>query len=244
MTAELRDLTVHVDTGRWRETVLSAVDLVVPPAQITALLGESGCGKSMLAASLAGRLPPTARADGEVLIDGEVVPSEEWSMLRGRTVGYVPQEGVTAFAGEDTVGAQLRKLEGGHRGWSIDRACAAAHYPADALDLLPREHSGGQIQRAALAAALVPAPRVLIVDEPTASLDTETAYGVWRTLREYANFGAAVLVVTHGVQLLTATGFADRMVMMRGGRIVAAGTPAQLFVDADPYVQGFFTTGF
>ncbi|OLT10576.1 ABC transporter ATP-binding protein [Actinomadura sp. CNU-125] len=240
-TAELRDLTVHIDTGRWSETVLDGVDLVVPERTITALLGESGCGKSMAAAALTGTLPDTARAGGEVLIDGVPVRDERgWRDLRGRTVGFVPQDGVTAFDPAETVGAQLLALERRHGRWSIDRACGAARYPAELFDLYPKEHSGGQIQRAALAAALLPAPAVLIADEAAASLDADTAYAVWTTLYRYARGGAAVLLITHDVPMLTATRVADRLVVMRGGTVADAGTIAELAARPDPYVRGFF----
>ncbi|MFB8277703.1 ATP-binding cassette domain-containing protein [Nocardia colli] len=237
MTAELRDLTVHIDTGRWSATVLTAVDLVVPRGQITAVLGEPGAGKTMVARALTGRLPATARHRGQVLINGEVVDDRQWSLLRGSVVGYLPQEGVTAFEPETTVGTQLRALELHHRAWSIERACAAAHYPAYALDLLPQQNSGGQIQRAALAAALLPAPPVLIADGPTNSLDLETAYAVWKSLRDYADSGAAVLVISNEIQMLTAGGLADRMVIIREGRILAAGPAVQLSESADGYVR-------
>ncbi|MEV6560301.1 ATP-binding cassette domain-containing protein [Nocardia sp. NPDC051756] len=123
-------------------------------------------------------------------------------------VGYVPQEGVTAFEPGTTVGAQLRTVAQHHGARSIERACAAAHYPAYALDLLPQQNSGGQIQRAALAAALLPAPPILIADGPTNSLDQETAYAVWKSLRA-----------------------------MHEGRIRAAGSTAQLSESADGYVR-------
>lgn len=239
-TAELRALTVRIDTGRWAETVLDAVDLDVPAGRITALLGESGCGKSMVAAALAGRLPASARSTGQVRVDGAVVRDGRWREVRGRTVGLVPQEGVTAFDAGETVGAQLRELERRYGRWSLDRACEAARYPAELLDLRPGQHSGGQIQRAALAAALLPAPDVLIADEAAASLDLETAYGVWTTLRAYADGGAAVLAITHDVPMLTATRVADRVVLMRGGKVVATGALAELAALADPYVRGFF----
>ncbi|MEU8346439.1 peptide/nickel transport system ATP-binding protein [Actinomadura meyerae] len=241
MPAELCELTVHIDTGRWSETVLDAVDLVVPDGKITALLGESGCGKSIAAAALTGSLPDAARATGQVRIDGEPVSGRrQWLRLRGGTVGLLPQAGVTAFYSEDTVGAQLRALEDRHRRWSVDRACAAAGYPAELLDLYPNQHSGGQIQRAALAAALLPQPRILIADEPTASLDMETAYGVWVTLRRYADAGAAVLVITHDVPMLTATRVADRAVLMRSGKITATGDLSDLAALEDTYARGFF----
>lgn len=240
--AELSDLTVHVDTGRWSETILDSVHLVVPAGRITALLGESGSGKSMVAAALTGRLPPVARSTGDVYINGTAVRDQrQWRELRAGTVGLVPQSGVTAFAPEHTVGAQLRERQQPHRGRSVEDACAAASYPAEVLDLYPHQHSSGQIQRAALAAALLPGPDLLVVDEPSASLDMGTAYEVWAGLRAYADAGAAVLTITHDVALLTDSRVADQMVFMRGGRTIATGPPTEMRVLADPYVQGFFS---
>ncbi|SEG91508.1 peptide/nickel transport system ATP-binding protein [Thermomonospora echinospora] len=241
MPAELCELTVHIDTGRWNETVLDAVDLVVPDGKITALLGESGCGKSMVAAALTGSLPDSARSTGQVRVDGEPVRGQrEWRRLHGGTVGLLPQDGVTAFRAEDTVGAQLHALEDRYRRWSFDRACASAWYPTELADLYPHQHSGGQIQRAALAAALLPEPRVLIADEPTASLDTQTAYGIWAALRRYADAGAAVLVITHDVPMLTSAKIADHVALMRGGKVIATGGLTDLAALDDPYVRGFF----
>ncbi|MFD4458690.1 ATP-binding cassette domain-containing protein [Nocardia sp. NPDC058480] len=237
MTAELCCLTVRIDTGRWSETVLTEVDLVVPVGEITAVLGAPGAGKTMVGSALTGRLPATARSQGRVVINGETVTGERWPALRERVVGYVPQEGVTAFDTDKTVGAQLRILERRHRAWTVERACAAAHYPTDTLDLLPHQHSGGQIQRAALAAALLPAPSILIADGPTNSLDRGTAYGVWRSLRDYADSGAAVLVVSNEVRMLTQGGFADRMVILHAGRVLAAGTTAELTNSTDTFVR-------
>ncbi|GGU98350.1 hypothetical protein GCM10010182_13690 [Actinomadura cremea] len=239
-SAELRDLTVHIDTGRWAETVLDSIDLVVPEGRVTALLGESGCGKSMVAAALTGTLPASARSTGQVRVNGApVADRRDWLRLRGRTVGFVPQDGVTAFDPYDTVGTQLRELERRHGQWSIDRACAAARYPTELFDLYPKQHSAGQIQRAALAAALLPAPGVLIADEASASLDTENAYAVWTTLYRYAAAGAAVLMITHDVPMLTATRITDRVVLMRGGRVVMAGDTAELAAHTDQYARGF-----
>ncbi|QWF82823.1 ATP-binding cassette domain-containing protein [Amycolatopsis sp. CA-230715] len=229
VAAELRDVTVHIDTGRWSETVLDAVSLTVPEGRITALIGESGCGKSMTAAALTGRLPASAASSGQVRVTG--------------TLGYVPQSGVTAFKPDQAVGTQLRELERLHRRWSVERACTAAGYPEDVAELLPQQHSGGQIQRAALAAALLPSPELLVADEPTASLDAENAYRVWKTLREYADEGAAVLVITQDVPLLAAIGAADRMVVLRAGRVVAADSAAAVAALDDQYVRGFFREG-
>ena len=239
-TAELRGVTVRIDTGRWSETVLRGMDLTVAPGRILALLGESGCGKSIAAAALTGTLPEPARLTGEVPVGGVPVRDRRDRLrLRNGTIGLVPQEGVTAFDPSRTVGAQLRDLERLHGHWSVARACEAAHYPAELLGLYPKEHSGGQIQRAALAAALLPGPGVLVADEPAASLDTATAYGVWTTLRRYADSGAAVLVITHDVHMLTATRVADRLALMRDGRIAVTGDLDELTSMTDPYVHAF-----
>ncbi|MEE2056032.1 ATP-binding cassette domain-containing protein [Rhodococcus artemisiae] len=226
MSAELRSLTVYVDTGRWADTVLTEVDLYVPAGQITALIGGPGEGKTMIAYALTGRLPDSAQATGDILIDG--------------TVGYIPQEGIDAFAPDDTVFAQLDDLEQRHRSWTVTQACAAAHYPPDARKLLPRNNSAGQIQRAAVAAALLRSPDVLIADGPTSSLDQGTALGVWTSLREYADSGAALLVITHDIPLLMATGYADNVVVIEKGRILAAGTTSELSTAHDPRVRTYF----
>lgn len=232
MAAEIRDLTVHIDTGRWSETVVDGVDLTIPDGGVTALLGESGCGKSMVAAALTRTLPPTAHTTGHITVNGR--------SGRDAVVGYVPQEGVTAFDPDVTVGAHLDALERRHGRWTVAEASAAAWYPIDAGGLYPHQHSGGQIQRAALAAALLPGPDLLVVDEPSASLDLGTAYQVWKTLRRYADTGVAVLVITHDVSILTTTEAAEHISVMRAGRIVAADTAGRVQALQDPYVQGFF----
>lgn len=215
-----------MDTGRWAETVLTDVDLSIAAGRITVLLGGPGAGKTMIAYALTGRLPAAARATGEVLIDG--------------TVGYIPQDGIDAFSPERTVGSQLQALERQHGTTGVLQACTAAHYPLDALDLLPRQHSAGQIQRAAVAAALLTTSETLIADSPTSSLDQDTAYGVWQSLRERADAGTALLVVTGDLSMLTATGYADRLVIIDEGRVIAEGTMTELGETTDPRVRIYF----
>lgn len=224
--AELRSLTVHVDTGRWSDTVLTDVDLAVPAGRITALLGGPGAGKTMIARALTGRLPATASATGEIMVEG--------------TVGYVPQDGGDAFAPDRPVGDQLRELEHRHRACSVDDALAAAQYPSDAADLLPHHHSAGQIQRAALAAVLLAAPDLLVADGPTASLDWSTTDRVWAALRAYADGGAAVLAVTHDAPVLTPPGIAEHIAVLHRGRILASGALSELAASAEPAVRMYF----
>ncbi|MCR8695467.1 ATP-binding cassette domain-containing protein [Rhodococcus pyridinivorans] len=209
MPAELRSVTVHIDTGRWSETVLTEVSFEVPAGCITDLLGGPGAGKTMITYVLTDRLPVTAQITGEVLIEG--------------TVGYIPQDGIDAFVPDRTVGEQLRELEQPQGKRTGARACEAVYYPVDALASLPKHHSAGQIQCATLAAALLVAPDVLIADGPTASLDRGTAFGVWTSLRECADSGTALLAVTGDVPMLTATGYADLIAIVEAGRLLATG---------------------
>lgn len=224
MAAETRSLTVDVRTDRWSGRVLTEVSVSVPPGAITALVGGPGDGKSMIARALTGNLPASATWTGDVVVDG--------------SIGYVPQDGVDSFAPGRPVGAQLEDLA--HGAWTVEQACSAASYPADAMELLPAENSAGQIQRAALAAALLGEPDILVADGPTASLDRDTAYFIWKSLREYADAGAALLVITHDTPLLAATGFADRIVVVNEGRILAAGAPEDLAASRDPRVRMYF----
>lgn len=227
MAAELRSLTVDIDTGRWRDTVLTNVDLRVPGGQITALLGGPGDGKTMIAYALTGRLPASARVTGEVVVDG--------------SVGYIPQDGIDAFDPHRPVGEQLRSIAAPARALTVDRACAAAYYPREMMDLLPKQHSAGQIQRAAIAAALRTAPDLLVADSPTASLDQGTAHAVWQSLRDYADTGAAVLVITHDLPLLTTTGYADHLAIIARGHIRATGTLPDLAATDDPLIRRYFS---
>ncbi|NLU84395.1 ATP-binding cassette domain-containing protein [Rhodococcus sp. HNM0569] len=226
MVAGLRALTVDIDTGRWAGTVLENVNLEVTSGHVTAVLGGPGDGKTMVARALTGRLPETACVTGEVVVDGRVA--------------YVPQDGIDAFAPDRSVADQLDELAQLYGKGSVEDACRAACYPLDAAELFPRHNSAGQIQRAALAAALATDPDVLVADGPTASLDRGAALWVWRSLRRCADDGAALLVVTHDVPLLVATGFADRVVVLEAGRVLADGPLAEVSAVADPRVQSYF----
>lgn len=229
VAAAVSNVTIHVDTGRWSETVVEDVTLKMANAQVTALLGESGSGKSMLASAIAGALP-----QGATITEGTISTG---------SVAYAPHSGATAFASDRSVGDQLRALAPGTDDrLDIAAACRAACYPPDRGHLLPQDHSGGEIQRAALAAALVQSPQLLIVDEPSSSLDDETAFRVWDAISAYSRAGHGVLVITHDVGLMTASKAADQIAIMRCGSIVSAGAAADVMADPNPYVRGFFDT--
>lgn len=224
--ARVEDLAIRVDTGRWSATVVDAVRLHLEGGTVTALLGDSGSGKTMLARSLAGTLPATAEATGDL-----DVPS----------VAYVPQSGADAFSSAHTVGEQLREIAE-RCGTDLAAACDRALYPADRLDLYVEQHSGGEIDRAALAAGFLRAPQLLIVDEPSSSVDDGLAEVMWSALGAYPREivpGGAVLVITSDIGLMGGSGIVDRIVMLRDGRVIADAEAAAVLGSDDPYISRF-----
>lgn len=220
-SVEVRSLTArHDDT-----LVLDGVDLSLTAGATLVVLGPSGCGKTTLLRCIAGLHRPDAGSisiDDAVLDDGGThVPAER------RGVGLVFQDG--AIFPHLDVGQNV--------GFGLPRAERTGHRVAEALELvgldglgarLPDQLSGGQRQRVALARALAPRPSVLLLDEPFSNLDavlrTELRDEVAELLRE---LGTTTIVVTHDRAEALALG--DQLILLRGGRVVAAGVPTDLY---------------
>ncbi len=250
MSAGLDGVTVDiVARNRWNRSVVRVLDdvtLPLPAGSMTALVGESGCGKSMVAAVLSGLLPPGSVPTGRLRVGDEVFTDRElagadhrWRGLRGQRVGHVPQSASTSFTPVRSVGAQLDEVIG-ILGGSQDAVelCRRVHLDPDALRLYPHELSGGMAQRAAIAAALAGDPDTIVADEPTSALDAELAAEIWQLLTDTARAGAAVLVITHDVETLRRG--CDSVAVMRAGRIVDHRRLDQVAASDDAYVAGFF----
>jgi peptide/nickel transport system ATP-binding protein len=246
--AQLRAFTVDIATRQGRHSpvvhTLHEVDLTVTAGKLTALIGESGCGKSLVAAALCGLLPPGSRARGEILIgdrDFSAAKERDWRKVRGHHIGLVPQSAATSFTAVRTVGSQLTEV---CRRLDSDRSAAelltAAHLPVDTGALYPHELSGGMAQRAAIAAAVAGRPALLIADEPTSALDPGHAAAVWELLGSIAASGAGVLVITHDLTSLLDAGVCDEMALMRDGTIICQAPLAEMTDSADDYIGSFF----
>ncbi|WP_240498428.1 ATP-binding cassette domain-containing protein [Williamsia sp. 1135] len=245
--AHLRRFGVKIATrGRHRDLVagLRGVDLDVEGGQVTALVGESGCGKSLVALALCGLLPPGSSATGELVIGDDTIAFEDerrWRALRGRTVGLVPQSPATSFTPVRTLGSQLAEVV---RILESDRdaaeLAALVGLPKDALTLYPHELSGGMAQRAAIAAAIAGRPALVIADEPTSALDPDLADLVWKLLRAIADDGCAVLVVTHELKSLLRSQICDSVAVMRVGEVVLQDAPTRVLSSADGYIGRLF----
>ncbi|MEO1064578.1 MAG: ABC transporter ATP-binding protein [Actinomycetota bacterium] len=248
MTLVVRDLHVDYLTDRGDLRAVRGVDLDLAPGDRLGLAGESGSGKSTVAAALLGLLPPHARARGSVRLDGdELLDADEdrWRTIRGRRVAIVPQGAMAGLHPSHRVHDQVAEVMIVHEG--LDRASARRR----ALELLaevgldprasrahPHELSGGMRQRVALAAALAGDPEVLVADEPTVGLDTATADRFLELVVDaQRERGFALLFVSHDLPIVGR--LSDRLAICYSGRIVEQG-PTESVLDGarHPYAQG------
>lgn len=199
-------------------TAVHPLDIGLDERQLTVISGHSGSGKSTLLTMLAGILTPTA---GHVHVDGTdlyALRDEERSRLRNARIGLVPQ-GNTALRALTVLDNVLLPSVL----YSRDEAPAARGREllttvglADLAEAKPTELSGGELRRMAIARALLMEPSIVLADEPTAGLDSANATAVLTLLRDAANGGAAVLVVSHEAE---ARHFADRSYTMEDGHL-------------------------
>nr|WP_240434927.1 ABC transporter ATP-binding protein [Streptomyces sp. YIM 130001] len=215
-----------------------------------ALVGESGCGKSVLASALLGLLPGNAETAGsahlgdtDLLTAGEEVLARS---VRGRRIGLVPQSPAAHLTPVRTVRAQLeetvRELTGLRRAEvrpAAEQAAERAAFPADHLDRYPHELSGGLAQRAATALALIGDAPLLLADEPTTGLDRDLVERTVDELKRHTGDSRALLMITH--DLAAAERIADRVAVMYAGRIVEIADAPDFFGargPRHPYAKG------
>ncbi|PZF96491.1 ABC transporter ATP-binding protein [Micromonospora deserti] len=217
-------------------TALAGVDLTVPSGELTAVLGPSGCGKTTLLRCLAG----FERLDaGEIRIDGvPVAGADRHRPAHRRRIAVVPQEG--ALFPHLSVAANV--------GYGLDRAARRGDRVEEVLtlvglagygDRMPHQLSGGQQQRVAVARALAPRPSVVLLDEPFSALDAGLRAGLRHDVREALRAdGATGVLVTHDQG--EALSVADRVVVLRAGRVVQCADPTTVYREpADEWVAGF-----
>ena len=218
---------------------LDHVNLAFPAGSSTALIGSSGSGKSTLLRVLLGLEWPD---QGSVQVDGRVLELGQVLELR-RRVGYVIQDG--GLFPHLTALGNLALLPH-HLGWSKERIreraealIALTHLPQSALERYPAELSGGQRQRVALMRGLMLDPGALLLDEPLGALDPIVRHELQDELKEiFERLGKTVIVVTHDIA--EAAWFADRIVLMRQGRVIQDGSLDDLCQrPADPFVTRF-----
>lgn len=225
-------------TGQTETRAVDDVSLHVPHGSLTAVLGPSGCGKTTLLRLIAGFLAPDA---GTIAFDDRVVAGAGRPVPpQDRRVGYVPQEGAL-FPHLDVAGNIGFGLPRGERddGTRIEEMLDLVELPRSFRSRAPHELSGGQQQRVALARALAPRPTVVLLDEPFSSLDASlresTGRAVARALRSAQATG---LLVTHDQS--EALSLSDQVAVLREGRLIQAGSPADVYLAPhDPELARF-----
>ena len=251
MLLEVRD---HAAYFFLDEGVLKAVDGLsfdVDAGETVALVGESGCGKTIVALSLLGVVPSPGRVvGGSVRFDGvDVVRASpaELRRVRGAGIGIVFQEPGAALNPVHTVGRQIADVVQLHRGLTRREADAEAvrllgemeiPEPEKRAKAYPHELSGGMRQRATIAVAVSARPRLLIADEPTTALDVTIQREILDLLgRLQREFGMALLIITHDIGVVEE--LARRVMVMYAGKLVEMGDAERVFRDPrHPYTQG------
>jgi iron complex transport system ATP-binding protein len=220
---EATGLTLGYDDRR----VVDGLDLVVPPGEVSVIVGANGSGKSTLLRGLGRLLKPVA---GQVLLDGRDLRSLPTRTV-ARQVGLLPQQPITpeGISVRDLVGRGRYPHQGWFARWTaydeqVVAEALAATSTAELADRPVEELSGGQRQRVWIAMALAQRPEVLLLDEPTTYLDIAHQVEVLDLLRALnRRSGATVVMVLHDLNL--AARYADHLVVMADGRIIREGAP-------------------
>ena len=249
---EVIGLQTHFFT---RDGIVRAVDGVsfsVAPGETLAVVGESGCGKSVTSLSILRLIasPPGRIVAGRVAFEGRdllALSEDEMRAVRGDAVSMIFQEPMTSLNPALTVGRQIAESLVLHRGLSQRDAMAKAvamlrkvrmPEPERRVRQYPHELSGGMRQRVMIAMALACGPRLLIADEPTTALDVTIQAQILELMRELAReTGAAIILITHDLGVVAE--MAQRVVVMYAGRKVEEAPVEELFVrPRHPYTRG------
>ena len=252
--AQLTGALLRIENLRTTFGTTAAVDgvsLSVERGKTLGIVGESGCGKSMLSLSIMRLTPPAARIAGQVLFDGRdllTLAGRDMRAIRGRRIAMIFQESMTSLNPAFTVGDQIAEAMRAH-----DRATPAAELrrrTVAALDRVripaaarraedyPHQLSGGMRQRVMIAMALACAPDLLIADEPTTALDVTVQAQVLDLLRDLqAQTGMAIVLITHDLGVVAE--MADEVAVMYAGRVVERARGPDIFDDPQhPYTLG------
>jgi peptide/nickel transport system ATP-binding protein len=252
---DVAELTVSFATERELIPAVTDVSFKVGQSEIVSIVGESGSGKTVALLSILGLTDRrNTKVQGSVTFRGRSLldlPEREMRRIRGRDIGFISQDPMTALTPVHTVGWQIEEQIRVHL--NLSRAAARRRAvelldevgladPAKALDLYPHQLSGGMRQRAVIAMALSCNPSLLVADEPTTGLDVTVqaqVLGLLRRLR--VDFGLSIILVTHDLGVVGE--MADRVLVMYAGRVVERAPTDVVFEDPwHPYTWGLLAS--
>ena len=229
MLLTVNDLKIAIG----KEEAVRSSSFSVPSGSITALIGESGSGKSLTGMAVASILPHYAHPEGSIVFDGQnilALTEKEKESIRGKGIVYVFQDASAALNPVYTIGHQLKRAAGRKDNSSLFKAFGLEGKE----NSYPFELSGGLRMRAELMIASAVSPRLLIADEITAGMDSVTARSVLELLRDRRKDDQSVLLITHDIR--RASAFADRIVVMHAGETVEEGDAEEVLQNpGHPY---------
>ncbi len=249
---EIKNLTVTVPGSGGTVHAVRDVSLTLRPGEVLALVGESGCGKSMLCKSIMRLLPKSAVIEqGSITVDGKDITlcsQREMRRLRGSLMSIIFQDPMTVLDPTMTIGAQIEEAVA-----HVDKSLSKKQRHARVLELMemvgiqnpeersklyPYNFSGGMRQRSVMAIALAGNPRILLADEPTTALDVTIQAQIIDLLRDIQQrLGTATILVSHDLGVVARA--ADRVAIMYAGKIVEIGTAEEVYYDPrHPYTWG------
>ena len=245
-------LTTAFDTDEGRVTAVDGVSFDLGAGSTLGIVGESGCGKSVTAMSIMRLLPRPAGKilSGRVQFEGEdliQVPDERMQVIRGKEIGMIFQEPMTALNPVHKVGRQIAESISIHKGlnrkYALDRAVEILRMvgipdPEVRIDEYPHQLSGGMRQRVVIAIALACRPKLVIADEPTTALDVTVQAQILELLQSLQKeLGMAVIMITHDLGVIAET--CSDVVVMYAGRVAERGSVSQIFDNP----QHLYTVG-
>ena len=248
---EIEDLQTHFRTSDGVNRSVDGVTFSITAGQTLAVVGESGCGKTVTAMSILRLIPePPGKIAGSVRFEGRellTLSDKDMRGIRGNDISMIFQEPMTSLNPVLTVGKQIGETLRLHRGLSQEEANRRAiemlilvgiPEPVRRVKEYPHQLSGGMRQRVMIAAALACSPKLLIADEPTTALDVTIQAQILDLMRDLkARVGAAIMLITHDLGVVAEV--ADQVVVMYAGRNVEEAPASQLFANAKhPYTQG------
>ena len=249
---EVKDLKTYFFTDDGVVRAVNGVSWHLDEGETLALVGESGCGKSVTAMSILRLIPnpPGRIVDGQIIFEGRDLlkaTDAEMRSVRGNRIGMIFQEPMTSLNPVLTIGQQIRESITLHLGLGEQESTARA---VELLELVgipeapqrlkdyPHQFSGGMRQRVMIAMALACNPKLLLADEPTTALDVTIQAQVLEIMARLSKeLGTAVVVITHNLGVVAR--YADRVNVMYAGKIVESGTTVEIFKNAQhPYTVG------
>lgn len=236
---QIRDLQIYFGHDEFRKEILKGIDLDIPAGKITGLAGESGSGKTMTGLAMCGLLPHGAHVSGSIKFgETEIIGAKEKELnrLRGNHIAMVFQDPTASLHPMLSIERQLTDHYRVHTNASKKQAhekaremleLVAVPDPEGALKKYPHQFSGGQLQRIAIALALMCSPSILVADEPTTALDVTVQAGILRLMRRLCDeLNLGILLITHDLGVMSS--LANHIAVMRLGEIVEFGETYQI----------------